>query len=520
MFEEIATTVSVILFIVIPLIFLGLAVFLGLKRNIYQSASKLAMSVIAIVLSFVIVRIVAPDLLRGVYFLQETLGASGSATQELSTVLIYLLLPACFLPVFAVISGIFALLYIIPGRLLSNKAFAKRTAKKTEQMPVLDITQNIQSETTEVDESGREEAVEENVLAVPVAPDNKANNRKTWIKVATVACSVVSTFLVLCYLYMPVHYYGDVLPRAGTLLVQQNADESLNGAVNAADKIGNYPLSIIYRPFQNLGTNILTKVTAPSGATSTAKDTLLDLVDVATNLLEQDALTAEKLYSTADILEKNSYLNEISPAIFSEFASDLSVGNTDLTEKLFFQDLKGAEILRAIGNLLKIQSAVDNKNGADVDAVADIIETMDVTGLELLRDINSSGNSGNSESYSIYFDNVLNYVIEARNSKDLSDDELDKYIKEETTAMKLINTMMENPKTINARESIPTLFKSDAFLKTITEETKNGKVKDPFKLASGLPKNFANDAKKVMISEGIQHGSVEYKAFIAFVSIK
>ena len=202
-FMQLYEAIELGLFTVLPAVILVLAFLLGLKRNIFQSAAKLICVILSVVVSAIVVKVSLPPVVPVLFdFLQGEISPeilnylqTSSAVKDLLTFASALLMPVVFFFVFIVAWLVFAILYFIPGTILSKRSFARRAARKAAKQAVAVPAC---------------ESVDQPENPVEIQEKKGVNWAKVGMKVGSVVLNVGAAFIGLAFFAMPISYYANL----------------------------------------------------------------------------------------------------------------------------------------------------------------------------------------------------------------------------------------------------------------------------------------------------------------------
>lgn len=534
-----------VLLIAIPSIVILVALFLGIKRNIFQSLAKLVMTILSITISAVIVKTVTPavasDLLGIIlpsndtvlgYFKVFTM--AGDVLKLLSAFVI----PAVFAIVFLVINFIFDLLYFIPGRLLSDKAFARRASKLVaDAAPEADyVTQ--QPENTAIEEVSEKVAEE--------ISKKKFNWQKIGLRTGAILCNLLAAILVLSMLAVPINAYSRI---ASSTLSEPDGGIELSADIDeiiaVVDAVETYPTNRFYSVFNGLVVTYFDQFTALDGTKVIASNTLSDVISLVSYVSTSDLseINSDVLLNFADHIGRNNFIKNIATELVSdlcnawikgetllgiaapEFEGDLL--NILLTKLSDCDDITVA--IRAAANALKLQQAItpDNINGAgdtasmitqifaDIDSdTADMVKAF--VSNEVLTEI-ASMPPAMAENISGFVGNVLDGIIAIKDDADLSSEEQEALLKKEATAMASILDMAKAPETIAPEKMVESIVSSNVIADTIQDITGDGSAKDPYGIANAITDDFVDSVSGELNKQGVDSNSDLYKSIMAMI---
>lgn len=510
---------EIIAFIIIPIIALSLSFLLGWKRNIFQSGSKLILTFLAILISTIIVNVsVIPVLQNNLHLLNNLVGnemfaylSTASITDDVVNLISCLIMPFVFGVVFALICIIFALLYLIPGRLLSNKALSKRVKKTDGQS---------------------------NPSTATVSPiDEKCVNilkcRKTWLRAGSVACSMVSTFLVLALLALPLSYYsGAIISLDKTINIEEG---TFSDVVDISDSISSHPTNIIYKPFSGVISGTLDHFKTSRGDRVSAIKSVCDSVSFieAVSAMDLSTLSAQNCYDLADLIELNPYLNCVTSGLVKDMVQSwkngepfmgvepIVVDSSDAAETIYTalsdtEDVPAS--LRLVGDMLAISYVMQPGGEERVDTLYQVLLNSNSSSTVALKNILSSDAILSvlpSNAYSVLLDSVLTQIVDIKNDKSISEIETSEILYQEAENLIIVLDTVTNPGIVQPEVLINAVVNSKVLASTVVDITENGTVKDPCGIAANLPQQFTGELSSILVNQGVAEGSDFYNAFMA-----
>ncbi len=532
---NIVPILELVLFVALPVVVLAIAVLFGWKRNIYQSGSKLAMTILSIVISVLIVKLCVPGILFdsltafGGMVNEEVLAYLNmiSAAKDVILFVSCLVMPAVFFAVYAVISLIFLLLYLIPERLLSNKAIAKRATKAAAELQTVPDIQT-PAQILDTENTG---APEEKIAV-------KKDCRKVWLKVATIACSVISSFLVLAFLALPISYYSDAVVLVGEV-ASVGEESEFSDVVEIAESISSYPTNVVYKPFNSIVSGVLDSFKTSKGGCVSAVETVCDLLMLTQSIPDAptELLSPQTCYTLAEQFENNAFLNGVASSIMSDMVEvwqqgeaflgtePLNAGSPELTD-LVYTTLADCEdvstVLRLLGDILSLQKVMQPDAEGRVDALYQVLVSANPNSTETLKNMLTSETVSatlpSMEGYGTLLDSVLTQVVAIKEDSGLTEDEKTRILQQEAKSLTVVIDMVNDPANMQAENLIDSVLNSKVLTATIQDVTKNSTVKDPFGVASQLPPEFTENVGQILVNEGVAENTDLYNAFMALIT--
>lgn len=546
---EIMNIATIILFVVIPLFVLLVTALLGFKRNIFQSGAKLIMTILSIVISAVIVKIGVPtilsdslDLLNGttntdvVAYLQ-TSGAGQDIIHMAST----FIMPLIFFVVFMLIAIVFALLYLIPGRLLSDKAFARRAEKKQSRTTAAVA---ISSDETGVSSAGNEAS--HGPTALSQSQKASGNWAKIALRAGSVLCSVFAGFLVLACLATPLNAYSELYTSVSEGLASSivgEMDASTEEMLNALSSINEHPVNQCYKPFNGILSRYFDHFKTQDGIKVSASDTIASagaIIDSVSDL-GSDSVNSEVFYALADQIEADPFIRGVLSGLVSDMCSAWGRGEAFLgitppdfgsaaVSNVIFNTLAGCDdiipALRAVGDTLALQQSMQ-LNTQDASAmIQQVFNSVNADSAEIIKNIMSKEvlseisdmPADMAVNISAFVDGVLNGIVEIKENSNLSDTEKADILKREAEALSAFIELTQAPEDINATNLVGAIVDSTVLSNTIQDVTQSGTITDPYSIADILPPEFASDVGTQLVNEGVSEGSDLYNSIMAMIS--
>lgn len=525
---DIMTIILIIFFLVVPIVFLGIAVIAGFKRNLFQSLAKLGMTVFAIGLSLLIARLSTSTLISSILPL-FTEGGNGGLTILLQNsgigigalkIVSSLVSPIVFACVFSIVSLICLILYIIPKRQLTDtKLEERKQIKEAVKLPAETV-----EERAEVSESNENQPTKD--------------TKKTWLRVGSVAISVLSTLLVLAHLALPLSYYSKLVADVSANIT---IDAEMEEVVPAIKDISNHPTVLCYRFVSAPATFCLDSVSAGNGKISSSCTTLVSILDVASKLstLASEELSAEALYSIADSLNDNAFLNSmLTDAVHEMIAAwgrgeswfgieSINLGDNAIS-KILFEYLKDCDSVvnafRLVGDALQMQKIVETE-GFTANAVNKSITSFRPEELKTIGNILCTTISNNeempaqlSDALSTFVDSVIDGIVEIKQDNSIAEAEKSIMLQKEAEVISELYSFLKNPEKINPEALGRGITESNVVANVFQEITNNGAIKDPFSIADKLPSDFVNSVETGLKQGGVSESSPLHQSVMSFFS--
>ena len=531
---EILSIIETILFVVLPVIFIGLSILWGFKRNLFQALAKFAMTLLAVWLSVLIVRLSMSSILQQViHSVTESnldipvailQGSSlGSGLMEIVSALIR---PVAFHIVFAVISLLFLILYIIPKRLLSDNKLEELKLKKQ----AIDIEETIIAEPVceGSDASETKEGKE------PGEVVNKQN--KFWLRIGSVSLSVLSTLLVLSHLAQPICYYSQ-------LVIDISSSESIRSSMEEIEPyvegVSNHPTIVCYRLIDAPATYSLDYISAPGNSGGTARSALIAIVNIVDQFEEMSKSepTAEGLYSLADLLEENPVLDNMIIDLIREMVDAWESGadwfgvekpdvSDDTITKTLFEYLKEcssvSSALRLAGDALTFQGIMESGEITPENINAVLITTSSDGIIALGKLISAAITASDdipediSDHLYSFVCGIFNGIAEIKQDATLSDSERITALQKEANAITIFYSLIENPSNADPKDIGRCITESVVFSNVISDVTDNGNTKDPCGFGQMLSEEYINSVEAGLEQGGVDASSELHKSVMSF----
>lgn len=529
-----------IIFIIIPSVVILIAILLGIKRNIYQSIAKLVMTILSIIISAVLVKSFTPTVASSVIGAVGSFGGdfiqyfmSFNMAGDVLKLLSALLMPLVFAVTFILINFVFDLLYIIPGRLLSNKAFAKRALKANPNPEQNTVLKSHESEMTNAEE--------------PHEDKKKINWSKIGLRAGSIMCNILAAVLVLAMFALPINAYGRLassLDAAPDIAIEFDGD--LEEAVLMVGNIDSHPTNRFYSVFNGVIVTYFDRFNAGDGSTVVVSDTLFSVISIVDFIsgLDLTGLNSDLLLDFANKLEENIFVKNLATELISDLcnawvrgeailgisAPELEGDFLDilLTKLSDCDDITVA--IRAMANALRLGQAIipdnTNESGDTVSMIVEIFTELnaDTAGMiktfvsnEVLTEVAQMPPSM-AQNVSGFIDSVLDGIIAVKDDTNLTNEEEKDRLNEEAKAMASVLDMAKSPETIAPEKLVESIVKSSVIANTIQEITDNGSTGDPYGIADALTPEFTEAVSQQLNIQGVEEDSDLYKSIMAMIN--
>ncbi len=565
--------------VVLPVLILALALFVGRKRNIYQSAVRFGAVFLSTLAGILIVNLfyepvisLCDSLTKGMLpedfssfihelpFFHDLLGVISSIVAPLLFVVAFLL--------FLLIFGVTAV--ILSSKLLSDEALARRKAAKP--------TSNENSENV-----------------APSASDKTANWKPIALRIASLLITAVSVFGILSMLASPLTVYTGLINQNNSslhaLIGDSSNTETADMVFDIAAKINVHPVNRIYATFNNLATHEYAIHKSHTGSSVDSFETISSLLHVAETItnLHFEHLSGREISNLATELDKNDFVKEVADGILS-YASKAWIDGTDFLgveapviidqetthDLLFvFQTHSGVSALRTLGNTLSI---LETLNGEDEEEdvnnnVGNNGNTGNNSGSNNAGNNNTNNNTGNNagnntgnnqndkkpvnkekltEKFNILLadsdetsvvlmekivtSSLANTVVDqtpmkvdiiatvvktaakVQENAEIDTEKKTELIQEASSSLTEILAMAQKPEETSAKELVDAVVESEVLIEAIVIETQNGTKKDVLGVAESLPDNAEEEVDIALKEAGYDADSVEYQSIMAAIS--
>ena len=523
---DIVSIILLILTVAIPAIFILLSVLFGFKRNIYQSLAKLGMTVFAIGLSVLLVKLITPAAFSPIFNLVA--GSIGNVAAiivpELTNFLSVYIMPAVFFGVFSIISLICLILYLtISKKKLTDAKVAALKAKIAAKKAAKDASvedEGMVVETVEAPQNNETPALKDNEKA-----------KKAWLRVGCVALSVLSVLLVLAHFAMPLSYYSDV---ADDVLSVSFMRESTEEILPIVDTVSNYPAVKIYRFVSTPAVWCFDRIRSTNGVGDSARntlDTILNIADIFSNMDKQQS-QSECFYAAANLVEKNPYLDNLLLEILQKVAFDRTLlgqqGDTlgGVSVETVISCLERVDSAKSLFYMLGDIATLPDIIGEDItdEALTNVfvnfrtesLNILEVLVLESVKDMEKFSVDVSDDLVS----SVFTAITEIKNDPSISDDEKAIILADEAESIQIFLSVMNNPRKADPKQIGKAIAQSNAISDALIAATDGGTVRDPCGFGKALTSSFTKKVNAAVEAEGIAEDSELYAAVNAFFSKK
>ncbi len=511
---QIISIAQAILFVVIPAIVLLVAVLLGFKRNIFQSIAKIVITILAIIISVIIVKFVTPSVIGSFFPLISDFvdGAmldllfSSSIGQEGMKIVSAIIMPIVFTVVFAIIAFLFWILYCIPKKLLSDKKLAERSQAKT----------NIQAVNGANDGDIQIETADE-LCDAQQYPQRET--KKILLRIGCVVLSVLSSFLVLAHLALPVSYYPQLINDISGVEIVSSSMQEVRPAVNALAK---HPVIQCYRFVGTPAIACFDSISSTDGKHDSVQNTLnslLSFADVITKL-EGSELEKETFTTLAGLLDSNPYLDSLLLNTLQEmlaawergeawFGIEKAALGDDATFEMIYEHIaqcdNAASVLRLIGDALTLVKV--SEEGINEDTIETIVVEFSSDGISMVENVLKDSSIDNKIISSVSTEKLagisgaLSAIEDIKNDSSMEEEEKKEILVDEAQAISNFYELVKDPKNADPEQIGNDVANSKTISEAIFLATDNGKIKDPFDIADKLPATFLDS-----ILSGLQQG--------------
>lgn len=527
----ILSIIQIVLYVV-PIIVLLLAVLLGFKRNIFQSIAKIVMTLIAITISALVVKFTTPGTIASsLPALSEVIGGeisgvlfNSSIGLEAVKIVAAVIMPITFTVIFAIVAFIFWILYCIPKKLLSDKKLEERRKKKDAKAALSVANDDIETAANEELDPAPEIHSED--------PNARIGAGKTWLRVGSIVLSVLSAFLVLAHLALPICQYPQLLNDLSNVEIVESSTQDILPAVNT---IANHPVVKCYSFASAPTMHFFDRISSTDGESDSARNTLNSLAAVTDILtsLEGSELNKETFDSLASLLESNPYLDNLILNAMQEMLAawergeawlgieQIAIGDDESFE-MIYEHLSECDsavsVFRLIGDALTLAKV--SEDGFNQDTIETIIVDFSSDGISMVEKVlkesvsdNEHIPSGTTEKLASV-SGALSAIEEIKNDSSIAEEEKKEILTNEAQAISNFYTIVTDPKSANPEQIGYDIAYSKTISDAILLATDNGNIKDPFDIAEKLPSSFLDS-----IMSGLkQSGASEelQKAVLAF----
>lgn len=550
-------TIKLIFLVILPLLVLLVAGFLGWRRNIIQSGIKLGTVILSIIISVVIIKTVLPNQVDSLLVLASDSGIvdsdllsdfqSSEYLMDLFRLILAMVMPILYISVFFMMNSLFSLLYIIPGRIFSNKAIAKRAAKRAEKaaaVTVPDLQTSENSEITVSEQVTQEASIDtsaETSTVEPVSeqpPEKKINWMKVGLKAASVVCSMLAGFLVLSSFMLPVGYYSEFALDCTESINDEVFDDLFgNDAENVLDALREVDDHFTVNCYQLLNAPVsasLNTFTSHTGTKAVATDTFIDFFGII-GILNTDGITSEQFYAFADKLEENAFLNEMFTGFFQDLVKALDKGESllgidtsesdgpiNLLKSLVSDDRLFSDTLRMMGDMITLSESMQSNDPDDLeDAITTIVDNMNSDSAEVYKDVMkvAFGDSvGDQEqAYADFTAAVLDSIVSIKDDDSLSADEKEDILEREKDSLIAVMDIATGEGEADLLKLVETCIDSAALTDAVMDATNDGSVSDPYGFADNFSNEMVNSISDKLENKGYKEGSATYNAYMALI---
>lgn len=507
--NEILSFFMSILFILLPIIVLIIAYFIGAKRNIFQAVAKVLMTLLAIIISVIITKNVVPSE-NDMYYIVSTLvselpslSADSLVISELLTMCSTLFQPLLFAGIFTLVSFVFLILYLIPKHLLSDKQIA---AKKREKEVIVGCR----------------------------GIDSIENPRKQngMLKVTCGLLGVISAILVLAHIAVPVTYYSKLADEVFSIEITAEMADEIGPSTTM---ISQHPSVRIYRTINTPTTYFLDRVKSSNGEVGSASNALKSIflfADNAAKIMDGE-LDANSLYSLADLMASNPYLDHLLASIGHEIVTQWEKGESwngiepidsgaSVLFKYVLQCDKMSSALRLLGDALSLYETLQTGE-MNAETIRDIFLNLTPEGIEMLGAALEETLSSKTDTPTELADKtagmlkeILNGVATIKNNDKISEKEKEQILEKEANVIFNLFAVADNPKDIDYDKLGKDLAESSVIPEAIQSITDNGQVKDPWGIADAIPSDATSSIKDGLQKGGISESSDLYRSMMSF----
>jgi hypothetical protein len=390
------STILLIVFAVITVLVVLFALLMGFKRTWLQSSIRLGVLVVAVIVSALVGLAVAAyvvkfaieyagDMDLGDSTLNEVIayiGAEGTSGEEIQKLLVAAIAPLTFFVVFIVLNLLFLIIYSIVGACLFSQGHKKRVAKR----------------------------------------NGEVYTTSTWRRLLSLGLNLVICFSVASMLLVPVTYY---VPLAYTAITEYSeiasdtsttSEQTTSTSTSSSDSEDTYVTilktvadSAIVKVYGIEGSLVSNSVTTIE--TDGSRVTLTQLMDDVVPVLQEvsglssaEDISSEKLYTVADDIEKDVYVDKLVGGIVQDAAKNwkegddfLGVEPPELQNETISQSVytvlakqdKISDSLRAVGHIYSL-SQVLTADSVSVDTMTTLTSNLTEDSVEIVKDLLST----------------------------------------------------------------------------------------------------------------------------------
>ena len=530
-------------FVIVPAIVILISVMIGLKRNAFQSAIKLLMTIVAIVISSIFAKFFVQSVLDTAMsvvggFADDNIISylkTSKSARDIINIIEVLLLPIIFFGLFIVIKFICFLLNLIPGKLLSDKAIIRR--QQTKSTVTVPDSETIYSDTYN----------QSNIYTATEYAPFKTNSSMIISKVISVFCCVLSAYLVLSSLALPINAYA----KYGSILADQ-CEEMLESDSDSEDfpdlitTIYEHPVNKCYAFTNSLTLRSLETFENHKGKTVSFTEALSTTLSIINDVSQWnvDDITSENIYDLADMIENDPFAKDFITSFVTELCEAWEVGESflgieapdpdDPITTALFRELSSVDditkILRAAADILKIKDVINiNKGDLNTESskvlATQIFDSISPDSVEIMKTMISDDllmeltdiPPSAATHISDFTGYVLDGIVDIKNDPFNSIDKTAQLLEREADAMSAILNITSNPDEIDADMVVDAIVKSSVISDTIQSVTRDGDVHDPCKIGDLISDNFREQVEESLGNTGISENDSTYKSIMAFI---
>lgn len=534
--------IEAILFIAIPLAVILVAGFLGFRRNIIQSSIKLGSVILSIFAALLIVKFVLPTqvdslLSLGSGLIEENIPIDFKSSEyalDLFRLIIAMLMPLLFTAVFFVMNSLFSLLYLIPGRLFSNKAIARRAANKDTKSAAVTVPESApqaESATTETENTIDNKSADSPVPVKAAGTDWK----KIGLRAGSIACSILAGILVLSSFMLPVSFYAGFAASCVETVDFADIDPDSAEIVDVVHEFDDHFTVNCYQVLNLPVSASLDSFQSHTGIKVVATDTFIDFLEII-GCISSNEPTSDECYKIADKLDENLFLNETITGVALDILDILKTGESvdgdsenatpseyiELLDTLLRDDRPFSVVMRLMGDVLSMSESMESD---DPDALGNTVESivcnMQADTASAFKDLleTSYGESvgENADLFKDFSNAVLDSVIEIQEDTSLDDEEREVVLKQEAESLTKILELSMEEEDIDLVALVDVCITSETLTDAVLEATNDGAKQDPYGLAESFTDDMVQDVCNKLQQNGIQQGSSTYKAYLALI---
>ncbi len=539
-----------LLLVVLPVLILALALFVGRKRNIYQAAVRFGAVLLSTLTGLLTVSLLRPTVLSicntvvsgmlpenvSTYIHESTL------FRDLLSVVSSIAMPLLFVVAFLVFFLIFGVAaVIVSSKVLSDEALAQRKAAK-------------QTETDGEQPSAPSDAVK-NINWKPIV-----------LRIASLVITAVSVLGILSMLASPLTVYAELIDENNEMLhtlIGESADtEAIESLFDIASGINSHPVSRIYNAFNGLATRSYATRKTTSGTTVNSFDAISSLLHVAESVITIDfeKMSGDDISKLATKLGGNTFVREFADNLLSN-ASEAWIGgytflgieapvivDKETTDSLLsvLQTNSGVSVLQTLGNTMSVVETIIGANKSDDDTdngnagghnqndkkplnTADLntnlytlLANVDSTSVVLMEKVVTTSFANTVvEQFPMEVDIIATVVKIASGvseSTDLTEKKKEELIEDASSSLANIIEMAQNPEQTDTKKIVNTIVRSEMLVEALVIETDGGAKKNVLGVAQFLPENTKKEVDIALKEAGYDVGSTEYKAIMAAIS--